>query len=312
MSPSNPNKMKPLRLFTAVWGDKHLDWFEKCCLESLSWPKNAASIEGATWSIVTKSKDRERLIESIRNSKIRIRDIDFMILGPEFDVNPHAAGQFMNEAYVNEIAKCITYGAQSLTAPPDTVFGDGTIRNLREVGNQRDVVVFAAHMRVLPDILTDIASHINESGHQPSNAKLVSMAIKHAHRTWTEAEVGLEKINSYVGGISWRYLDENLYSVTHRLPTPYLINFTPEDLVYFKNQIHYGVIDHSFPGDCLIDTERQRMIGSSDGAFMVELTDAENNIPPTAPYHEDQPDHFWRNAKHNKINRMNTIIFRGE
>jgi hypothetical protein len=305
-------KRKPLRLFSAVWGDKHLDWFEKCCLESLSWEKNAEAIEGATWSFLTKAKDRERLIESVKASGIKIRDVDFMVLGPDFDQNPHAAGQFMNEGFVMEISKCITYGAQSLTAPPDTVFGNGTIKSLVAVGSQRDVVVFAAHMRVLPEILDGIRDYQVLTQKNPSNAKLVSLAIRHAHRTWTEAEVGLEKINSYVGGISWRYLDENLYAVTHRLPTPYLINFTPEDLVYFRNQIHYGVIDHSFPGDCLIDSERQRVIGSSDGAFMVELTEAASNIPPTAPYHDDQPDLFWRNAKHNRTNRMNTIILRGE
>ncbi len=227
-----------------------------------------------------------------------------MMLGPDFDTNPHAAGSYMLQALLNEMGACITYNCQSLTAPPDTIWGDGSITNMIEVGSQRDTVVFAAHARVLPTIID----------HSPmkSNAGLVKLAWEHLHKTWKDAEVGLVKVNSYIGGVSWRYLDENLYSVCHRLPTPYLCNYTPEDLVYFKNQIHYGVLDHSWPAECLIHTERMRLMGSSDGAFMVEITEAANNIPPVEHYHPDEADHFWRNLKHNKVNRMFSVIFRGE
>lgn len=297
--------MKPLRLFTAVWGDKHLNWFKEACLKSLSWPQNKIALEGAVWSVLTKQEHRNEIDKLIRESGIRIKDVQFMILGQEFDLNPHAAGFYMKEAYIREISTCITFNAQSLTAPPDTIFGDGTVQHLRLIGNRRDVVVFAAHMRVLPEILDSLAGPL-------SNAQLVTLAMKHPHKTWTEAEVGQREINTYVGGLAWEYLDENQFSLTHLLPTPYLINFTPEDLVYFRNQIHYGVIDHDWPGECLIKTERQRLVGSSDGAFMVEITPAESNIPPKAAYHEDEPELFWRRKPHNSVNRMTKVILRGE
>lgn len=304
-------KQKRIRLWTAVWGEKHIEWFKAACLNSLCWPKNAEALEDAIWTIVTKGDQRELIEALIKASPLKLKNIEFIILGPELDQNPHAAGIFMNQAWQLYMGQCITFDERCFMAPPDTITGDGSIAHLKELSTQRDTVVLAAHMRVTPEILGEIRS---EPGNRTalSNSKLVSLGIKHAHATWAHAEVGLEKVNSYVGGISWRYLSENLYSVTHRLPTPYMINFTPEDLVYFRNQLHFGVLDHDWPAECLIDTERQRLVGSSDGAFFVEITEIDSNIPPTSAYHEDEADLFWRKKKHNAINRMTSIIFRGE
>lgn len=297
--------LKNLRIFTAVWNDQYLDWFEKYCLNSLSAPKNAAALEGATWVFLTRESHRVRLEKAINDSPIRVKDIEFMVLGPEFEENPHAAGSFMLQGLLMEMGRCITFGAQSLTAPPDTIFGEGTIANMRELARGRDTVIFAAHVRVTPEIDQELGKGL-------SNAQLVTAAWKHLHKTWEDAQDGLEKTNSYIGGVSWQYLANGLYSVCHRLPTPYLINFTPEDLVYFKAQIHYGVIDHFWPDQCLIDFERMRFIGSSDAAFMVEVTPADKNIPPIEHYRADEADAFYRNLKHNKVNRLFRVILRGE
>ncbi len=297
--------MKQIRLFTAVWGENYLDWFEKFCLKSLAWPKNAAALEGATWVFLTKKSHQERLQGALKRSPIKLADTEFLLLEDDFDKNPHAAGAYMLQGYLMEMGRCITFGAQSLTAPPDTIFGDGSIHNMREMARGRDTVVFAAHTRVVPDIES-------ETNEPLSNSKLVTAAWKHLHKTWSDAQDGLEKSNSYIGGVNWQYLDSGLYAVCHRLPTPYLINFTPEDLTYFKAQLHYGVIDHFWPHECLIDFERMRVIGSSDGAFMVEITPADKNIPPIEHYRADEPDLFFRNLRHNKVNRMYRVILRGE
>jgi hypothetical protein len=297
--------LKPLRLWTCVWGDKHLDWFKRYAIRSLSFEKNRQAIEGATWAFLTTGEDRPKIEAMMTAAPFRLRDIEYIILGPEFKQNPHAAGAFLNQGFQIEINHSITYGAQTLIAPPDTIWGDGSVAHMREMARQRDSVVFAVHVRTLPEIENEIKDNM-------TNAQLVGAAFKHLHATWEHAQDGLEKVNSYIGGVLWRYLSENLYGATHRLPTPYLINFTPEDLVYFRNQLHFGVLDHSWPNDCLIDTERMRLCGSSDTAFMVEITEAQNNIPPVAAYHAGDADHFWRNLKHNKINRMFSVTLRGE
>lgn len=297
---------KPLRIFTSVWGDKHVDWFEKYCLFSLKWPKNSEALEGATWTVLTTDKDKDKIKALIDASKIKIKDVNLMILPADF--NPHHAGTLINQGLLMEMQYCISYGAQMFLAPPDTIFGNGSIASMREMARQRDSVIFAAHIRVLPEIQKLLFADYCVL----SNAELVSAAIKYAHATWTCAQDGLEGVNSYVGGISWKWIADKTYAVTHRLPTPYLINWTPEDIVFFKNQLHWGVIDHAWPHDCLIHTERMRLCGSSDAAFMVEITEAQNNIPPVAAYHEDEPDLFWRNLSHNKVNRMFSVILRGE
>lgn len=295
---------KPLRLITTVWGAKHIEWFEKYCLNSLMWPKNAQTVRGATWTFITTQEDQPKIQALISRHDLRLADIEFIVFGPEFHQNPHSAGAFINQALLMEMSRAIMFGAQSFLAPPDTIFADGTLPNMVQIGAQRDSVVFAVHARVLPTIAVDSPAL--------SPAQLVSVAWKSLHKTWSAAEIGLDKINSYVGGVSWRYLDVSLYSVCHRLPTPYLINFTPEDLVFFKNQIHWGVIDHAWPSAGLVETERVRLLGSSDAGFMVEVTEPEQNIPPEAAYREDEPDLFWKNLQHNKLNRMFSVILRGE
>ncbi len=299
---------KQLRIWTSVWGEKHIDWFERFCVSSLMQPKNAAALENATWVINTRGPDRERIEKIIRGSGIKVRpEIEFCVFGPEFDQNPHSAGSFINQALILEIQRCISFNCQNLIAPPDTIFGDGTIPNLIEIADQRDVVVMAAHVRVLPDIYFPY-SQVNSV----SNAQLTKMAFENLHATWKEAEHGLPMINSYIGGVFWKYVSEDLLAVQHRLPTPYLINWTPEDLVFFRNQLHWGVLDHSWPHECLVHTERQRVVGSSDAAFMVEITEPTQNVPPAEHYRHDEPDLFWKNLKHNKQNRMYSIIFRRE
>lgn len=265
--------------------------------------RNKEALADATWVFLTKGDCIERLEVLVKGSGIKVANVQFMALGPEFDQNPHAAGHFMLQGFLMEMNMCLTYGAQCLIAPPDTIFGDGSIPNMREIAKVRDSVVFAIHARVLPTTNPDRAY---------TNHQLVREAWGNLHKTWAEAEEGRDKINSYVGGITWCYLSEGLYSVCHALPTPYLINFTPEDAVYFRNQIHFGVLDHSWPGDVLVDSERMRVIGSSDAAFMCEITEPEQNIPPIEHYRSDEPDRFWRGLKHNKINRMFRVILRGD
>ncbi len=291
---------------TAVWGRKHLDWWKSAGLKSLSWPKNKEALNGAIWSFLTKEEHRDEIEQALAQSGIRVKDLEFTFMGDILEQNPHAAGHIMKEWFVREGSKCLMYNCQGFTAPPDTIIGDGSVQALREVGNQQHVVVIAAHMRSNTSILSEL-------GDKPlSRAQLVTLGMKHKHKTWEESEFGKDKSNTWVGGVSWRRLGDNLYSVCHLLGTPYLINFTPEDLVYFKNQIHYGVIDHSWPGDVLVPAQRQRVMGSSDGAFMVEITEPDQNIPPLEYVRHGYPDLFHKDLPHNRVNRMTSVIFRGE
>ncbi len=302
--------MKQIRPFTALWGDKHFDWFVNGCLKSLAWPKNKEELAGCSWGFLTRKEDVKRIQDAVTSAGIKPANFDFYTFDEGFDQNPHFGGVYLKEALVKEIGWCLNFNAQTIIIPPDSIYGDGTIKNIRTVGEQKDSVVFVVHPRTHPDIL----DMLNEK--PLTNANLVHAVFDgRLHKTWSEAQVGLAQTNSWLGGVSWTYLDENLYSCTHLLPTPYLINWVPEDIVYWRQQIHFGEIDHAWSGAMLIPSQRQRLIGSSDGAFIVEITESDNNIPPVTYAREGDPTAFFRdkeNRPHNIVNRMQSIIFRGD
>ncbi len=297
----------PLRIYTAVWGEKYLDLFEKTIIRSFKWPKNyeALTNERVTWSLHTNKKDQARLIQLCK--RVGVNNFEVTELDETSDPD---IGRVLLNHFNDEIKRCLEANARLLIAPPDSIFGDGTLRSLFINGAQEHVCVAVPHPRVIPSIF-EYPSRLAESLRESlSNAELVTETWNHLHRTWSEAEVGYEKINSYVGGVSWKKIAKGLYSVQHRLPTNYLLHFRPDDLQFFQGQIVFGAIDHLWPSK-LISEQRERVIGSSDVAFICEVTDPNQNIPPSYPYVKTEPDKFWRNAPHNQFFRQVQIVFRG-
>jgi hypothetical protein len=140
------------------------------------------------------------------------------------------------------------------------------------------------------------------------NGPLVALAWRHLHDAWVHGERGHANQSSYVGGVEWWRVN-NLIQGTHRLPSPYLIQFTKEDLQYFKSAISFGNFDHVWPSDILIPRGRQRYLGSSDAAFIVEITDPNKNVPPII---ENQPKTgFWKDHLQNRSNAQIIFTFRG-
>lgn len=308
----NTQPSQPIRLFSAVWGDKHLDWFEKACVNSLAWPKNRAAIPlDSRWTLFSKKDDIKRAAE-IASAILPLAQIDFLEMPQSVKGSSPEMGNVLLQGFLLTMKRCLTDGAKLLMAPPDTIFGDGTIPTLLATGKEAHLCVAVAHPRVTPSIFSQF-----KPSREMSNAELVTAAWKHLHPSWTQAEAGLQQTNSFVGGVSWRKLAHNLVSVTHRLPTVYLADFVPSDLTFFQ-QPHdglpptFGVWDHGWPGHCLIPSQRQRIVGGSDAAFIVELTDEDKNVPPTLNGNPFEPDAFWRSEPHNAHNRQTCVIFRGE
>ena len=285
-----------LSLLTVMWGDYHIGLFEQACFRSLMWPKNKEALkrQQAHWTIFTDSKKySERLEKLFEGSGVSLVVRDESELRDRIDP--------IQAALIWQIEKCLYHENRLLLAPPDTVFGDGSVQALLEIGADKGSCVVVPHPRVHPALLTEL-----DEG--TSNADLVYLAWQHLHRSWKDAESGCERQNSYIGGVSWRRLDADTMAITHRLPTVYLADFTAEDLEYFKTRISFGAYDHEWPGDILLPRERQRFVGSSDGAFIVEITEELKNVPPFNPSHPREG--FWKNHAHNRINRGIVSIFR--
>lgn len=285
------------QILSVFWGNQHKDWFKKGCFESLSWPQNRKAIleNCSAWNIYTEEKFFTEIMEMAEDKfsglKVKLRKTD--------DLRRYS--DFLQSALVMQIQECLESEDRFLFAPPDTIFADGTVSNLLKLGREKNSCVAIAHPRVLPEILPELTQALD-------GPKLVSLSWKHLHRSWTDAETNHPRQNSFVGGVKWQKLKENLYSVTHRLPTTYLADFTKEDLMYFQTCTGFGNWDHQWAIN-LYRQGRQRYAGSSDAGFIIELTESLKNIPPVHPGNVDE---FWKNDEHNHINKQINVIFRGE
>lgn len=293
--------------------------FARSCFKSLNWPLNKASIQGSTWNVYTKREHFEEFDKIFDGSGFQLNLFEIgdstRVAGCGFIKTSQCdAGVILLAGLRDQIARSIQEKKRCLFAPPDTIFGDGSVANLLALGSIPHSCVAVAHPRVLPAIVDDI-EYLGATRGSVTNAHLVTMAMKHAHDSWKYGEIGHAKNNSFIGGISWKQIGHGLYSVTHRLPTVYLADFTPQDFDFFWGQVSFGAWDHRWPAENLLRFERQRLVGSSDAAFIVEVTEWDKNCPPEIDkqHYVGQPaDAYWNSHYHNGINRQTSVIFRGE
>lgn len=309
--------MKPnIRILSMVWNDKYVDLFKRALVRSLTWDKNKAALAGATWHVVTAASHAEEIERTIWNALECTPEID--ILPDTFDTFPGGPkiplmnvhpSEILAQYFNKEVLTCINTQSKMLLAPPDTIFGNGSIPNILRIGEHVGTCVAVPHVRVLPTIFEeDWSSDL-------SNAQLVHRSFKHLHSSWVQAKDDSEKNNSLLSGCFYKEMAPNLYSVQHRLPTVYLAAFRPQDYVFFVEQKRFDSIDHVWAGQHLIRQERLRTIGSSDLAFIAEVTDANLNIPQEVPpqaINPQQPDAYYADALHHCINRLFICGFRGE
>ncbi len=286
-----------LQLVSCLWGDKHLELWRETCLRSLAMPENAQALvkAGAHWNIYTEEKYFDYFKDKIHEAIPNFPSVEFISTNKLRDRIDNT-----QSAMIKQIEKCLQVEEKMLLCPPDTIFADGSVDGLLQAGRDKDSVVVVPHPRVLPSI---------RGRRFGTCAEMVDLAFLHLHRSWSEAEVGHPRQNSYIGGVSWSRVSDSVYAVTHLLPTPYLCSFTREDLQYFQSQIGFGAYDHTWSGDILIPRMRQRYVGSSDLAFLCEITEPEKNVPPIV--RGGDPDKFWKDHTHNRNNRQILSVFRG-
>ena len=300
------------------WGERHLDLFKRACFRSMNWPLNKASVpRGTIWNIYTKREHFEELDRLFKDSGFQLQLFE---LGESMRVagcgmvptRQCDAGVILLNGLRNDIAYSIQEKSKMLFAPPDTVFGDGSIYNLLSIGSGDGVCVSVAHPRVLPSVIEEIET-LGATRGSMTNAQLVTLAMRYSHDSWKYAEIGHPQNNSYIGGIAWRELSRGLYSVSHRLPTPYLMDFTESDWSWWWGTVSFGALDHTWPGERLIRQQRMRYVGSSDACFIAEITDADKNVPPIVQEnHRPRDDGYWGDGVHHATNRLFNVIWRGE
>ncbi len=300
-----------LNIYTAVWGEKYVNQFEHGLLWSLNQPENAKSLANAPWYIMTKKEDMHNVAD-ICNRKCKFtKDIRIVEFPTHMFTPKTECGHGLLHGIISMIIESLQQNAKLLIAPPDTVYGEGSIRNILKIGERDYTCVAVPHVRVTPSIVNHLHGTIQ-------NDELVELAFRkeYLHESWVGAEIGEKIHNTYMSGVAWRRISPQMYSVQHLMPTVYLAHFHQKDLDFFYGVQSFGSWDHTWPGECLIRQQRQRYVGSSDLAFLVELTDAEKNIPPPVtfnpPEYRPEPDAFYRDGFHNDMNKQVISSFRGK
>src|SRR5258708_8059247 len=287
-----------MRLFTLCWGEPYCTWFADALVACLCWPDNLAALRAhaAEWNIYPHDADRDRLRGIAERIGVPIQFHPFMM--------NNSSGETLQPCLFDHMRNCLQDGSAMFIAPPDTIFGNGSVAAICEIGRLPGLCVAVPHVRVNAGALPAIA------GRKWSNPQLVDFCWQNLHKTWTDADADRPNTNSYLGGVSWRRLRQGLYAVTHRLPTCYLANIDASDVEWFSRQWETGTYDHTWPAK-IVKEQRQRLIASSDAAFICELTRENDNIPVCQPTDPDAPDKFWRDLEHNYVNRNTVAIFRG-
>lgn len=300
--------MRPLRIMTMVWGDQYIDWFERALVKSFSWPKNKKALENATWNIFTKAESAEKVLEIARS--VGVKKIEYAEMSRDIVGNSPNMGYHMLNVLHSMIDICLADGSQMITAPPDTIFSDGTISTLLQMSKYGDTCVAVPHPRVNPSILDSIGDSVL------TGPALVSKALEFAHKSWTVSELGAVPNGTHVSGVLWQKLDDKLWAVQHRIPTVYIASFKPEDKKVFQVPHNglpavYGYWDWVWPA-LLMKDERQRTVGASDAACIVEVTKENLNVPPIGEPNLLEPDSFYQHDFHHNINRQLLYIMRAE
>lgn len=167
--------------------------------------------------------------------------------------------------------------------PPDTFIPAESILNLIELAKEgRHIAI--PHLRVNRETFIPDKDW--------TNVKACAEAAKNLHHT---AELSKEKrINLWRKGIRIRELPDQLV-FTHALPTIYACKFDISDIKCLKDNLNYKYVwDNQFLHNAF-NTNRLRIIGSSDTCCAFETTKKDENLPqaletPKDDYQVNRPE----------------------
>lgn len=290
-----------LRLFVVVWGE-FLDLFESVTVPSLLQPKNFAALRAhdTTVSVYSDVASLPRAAAIAR----RLGPVEGRVIVTDGD--PTSA---QSRAIANEVALCAKTGATCLMVCPDNFWGDGSVSGLLGIlGDADGLCVAVPHPRVDRDEFLRRAV----GGEVLDNAALVSRALDCLHPSWVQADERLPETTSGLAGVSWKEIGTGLYAVTHLLPTVFAARFNSDDVGVFQRAVKAdvsGIYDHAWP-EMLVNSQRYRVIGSSDAAFIVELTGPDTHNVPLNPNNPKIPAQYHRDAPHIRANRNLAAIWR--
>jgi len=294
---------KKLYIMTSVWGD-YLDYYFNYSLPSILCNSNIGALEreGFEVKIVIYSLDKDYLINKYMDDlPIDANQIEII----QFDSGTETeARKIACLPLINMFKKCLDEDAFFFILPPDTILGRGSFFNCVMSSYGKNTCFASAHPRVDLNIL-NVLERKTEEG--MNNSDLVRLAFRFPHGSFKFANEDLEN-NTTHKGISYRQISTTLHTVTHNLPSPYLIFPIDSDYEYFNRVADYNMFDREWL-EALIKTNRIKISGSSDLFFNIELTPAsfipEEEIINNVKYNDSSGDQF-----HHRVCRTFSSVWR--
>lgn len=304
---------KPIFIFTAVWGDM-VQLYDTVLMRSLfqggNIPALVKSGHRIEFHVHVLPDNIDFILETIKKYQ-EASGIDCSNLIVK--INPLTTEKrflrksriSIENAVIQTATECINNNALFLMACPDHFFGNNSIMNLVKLNMNRNLCIAGVHLRVDETKFLDFLEH---NKNEISNPELVSLSMELGHSTLYDAFITKEMNSSYISGISIQEMNNNLYSVTHRLPAIWLANFIKKDLkLLSKNFSNY---DHKWPSD-LMSEKRFKLVGSSDLFYAVELTKSNSHLCKLEP-HPGNDDYQSDTVPHKEINRNFVVVLRGQ
>ena len=256
---------KSLYVWVPVWGEKHIDWFFKFTLSSLLKANNLPLISvNKEVQICFYTKDNDVSVIDIKMKEIA-PSYKFTIVAESFFDD--MARDMMSNFFIHMTDYCIKNQAFMLIAQPDLIFSNGTVSNLVELSDGKGVSIAVAHPRV--SFESCMNKKIDLENISENTLDMVKAALTVQHSTLMHADE-TNDANSTLMGISTKNMSNGL-AVIHNLPSVFLCSPIKDDLVFFKRRCEFNIIDKHWP-NLLFRQSRLKIIGSSDLAFIIELT----------------------------------------
>jgi hypothetical protein len=192
-------------------------------------------------------------------------------------------------------------GFYTFMLPPDTVWSYGSLYNLAMMSEHLDVAIAVPHFRV---------SDTFKCALPVSPDTLLRISMSHPHKTFIESFDTLPE-NQCHYGYSLRWITKDLLTMRHNMPSIAMVRLNPRDAEMFLN---YPFLekDGIFIEPCtqwdrgflnkVVEENRLKVIGSSDMATCVELTDADITNEKRVNNFNDK--HCFGNPEHDLCRSM--------
>jgi hypothetical protein len=297
---------KKIIIYTLAYGD-YLDYYFDYSLPAIMHESNYGALikEGFEMEFLLYTIDGKK---SIIEKYVDHPFFDFERVSiVEFDAQGCSTPRkIASHAIIDVINRSVGESSVLFMAAPDTIISNGSLFNAVSTCFGKNVCLASAHARVSTNVLAEIEK-CNSDG--VDSSKMVSLSFKYAHGNFKYADENLYK-NTTQKGISYKKISKNIYTVSHNLPSPWLVFPIKEDCEFFQKCQDFNMWDREWL-QMLIKTNRIKVSGSSDLYCAIEITPvafiANEELKENQKYND-----VGGNSFHHRVCRTFTSVWRTE